>query len=81
MKKNYYLDETWINAGHIKPKIWVDKTIKSSKQAFMDGLSTGLKNPSGIFLLPQCVNNYCNFKLITKLSFTLVVKKNLFKFI
>lgn len=35
-KKIYYLDETWINAEHIKPKIWVDKTIKSTKQAFLD---------------------------------------------
>lgn len=27
----YYLDETWINAGHTKSKIWVDKTVTSSR--------------------------------------------------
>lgn len=46
-KKIYYLDETWINAGHSKSKIWTDASVKSSRQAFLDGLSTGLKNPSG----------------------------------
>lgn len=46
-KKIYYLDETWVNAGHTKDKIWVDSSIQSSRQAFLDGLSTGLKNPSG----------------------------------
>jgi transposase len=46
-RKIYYLDETWVNAGHTKKKIWVDSTIQSSKQAFMEGLSTGLKTPSG----------------------------------
>jgi len=42
-----YTDETWVNAGHTKPKVWQDTTIKSTKQAFISGLSTGLKNPSG----------------------------------
>lgn len=46
-RKIYYLDETWVNAGHTKSKIWVDESITSSRQAFLDGLSTGLKNPSG----------------------------------
>ncbi|XP_072399409.1 uncharacterized protein [Diabrotica undecimpunctata] len=46
-RKIYYLDETWVNAGHTKSKVWVDKSIVSSRQAFLDGLSTGLKNPSG----------------------------------
>lgn len=46
-RKIYYLDETWVNAGHTKSNIWSDKTITSSKQAFLSGLSTGLKNPSG----------------------------------
>ncbi|XP_044764539.1 uncharacterized protein LOC123321101 [Coccinella septempunctata] len=43
----YYLDETWINAGHTKNTIWVDESIKSCRQARREGLSTGLKNPSG----------------------------------
>ncbi|CAH1984058.1 unnamed protein product [Acanthoscelides obtectus] len=36
-RKIYYLDETWVNAGHTQGKVW----------AFLDGLSTGLKNPAG----------------------------------
>lgn len=46
-RKIYFLDETWVNAGHTKSKIWVDNSVTSSRQAFLDGLSTGLKNPSG----------------------------------
>ncbi|XP_072380710.1 uncharacterized protein [Diabrotica undecimpunctata] len=46
-RKIYYLDETWINAGHTKSKTWIDKSVTSSRKAFLDGLSTGLKNPSG----------------------------------
>ncbi|KAF2879983.1 hypothetical protein ILUMI_26186 [Ignelater luminosus] len=45
--ENRNLDETLINAGHTKLKIWVDKTMTSSRQVFLSGLSTGLKNPSG----------------------------------
>ncbi|XP_049799908.1 uncharacterized protein LOC126235220 [Schistocerca nitens] len=43
----YYLDETWVNAGHTRSYVWVDETINSSKQAFLSGLSTGSKGPSG----------------------------------
>nr|CAH7758097.1 unnamed protein product [Callosobruchus chinensis] len=43
----YFLDETWANAGHTQQKVWMDSYVKSSRQAFMDGLSNGLKNPSG----------------------------------
>ncbi|KAJ8915262.1 hypothetical protein NQ315_014769 [Exocentrus adspersus] len=43
----YYLDETWLNEGHTKGKVWVDNNIKSKREAFIEGLSTGLKNPSG----------------------------------
>lgn len=46
-RKIYYLDETWVNSGHTKAHVWVDETIKSSRQAFFSGLSTGLKNPAG----------------------------------
>ena len=42
-----YTDETWVNAGHVKEKTWQDTTVKTSKDAFLNGLSTGLKNPSG----------------------------------
>ncbi|KAF0725463.1 DDE 3 domain-containing protein [Aphis craccivora] len=43
----YYLDETWVNAGDCTSKTWVDKTIKSPRDAFLRGLTTGSQNPSG----------------------------------
>ncbi|XP_049764485.1 uncharacterized protein LOC126092800 [Schistocerca cancellata] len=43
----YYLDETWVNAGHTRSYVWVDDTINSSQRAFLSGLSTGSKGPSG----------------------------------
>lgn len=46
-RKIYYMDETWVNAGHTVSKIWKDASIKSSKQAFLSGLSSGLTSPSG----------------------------------
>lgn len=27
-RKFYYLDETWVNAGHTTPKIWHDTTVE-----------------------------------------------------
>ncbi|XP_072383841.1 uncharacterized protein [Diabrotica undecimpunctata] len=46
-RKIYYLDETWVNAGHTRSKVWCDTSVVSSRQAFLEGLSVGLKNPSG----------------------------------
>uniref|UniRef100_A0A2A4IZ33 Tc1-like transposase DDE domain-containing protein n=1 Tax=Heliothis virescens TaxID=7102 RepID=A0A2A4IZ33_HELVI len=46
-RKIYYLDETWVNEGQTKSKVWQDFSIESSRQAHMEGLSTGLKAPSG----------------------------------
>lgn len=43
----YYLDETWVNAGDCTGKVWLDKTIKSPRDAFLQGLTTGSQNPSG----------------------------------
>lgn len=43
----YYLDETWVNAGDIPKKMWIDKTIVSGRDAFLKGLSTCAANPSG----------------------------------
>lgn len=42
-----YLDETWVNAGHTKEYVWQDTTVKSSQDAFLKGLTTGLAAPSG----------------------------------
>ena len=46
-RKLFYMGETWVNEGITTGKAWVDSTVKSKKQAFMSGLSVGLKNPSG----------------------------------
>lgn len=46
-RKIYYTDETWVNAGHVKSKIWHDTTIKTARQATIEGLSTGVKDPTG----------------------------------
>lgn len=43
----YYLDETWVNAGETTSKSWVDKTVSSPRDAFLRGLTTGQKEPSG----------------------------------
>jgi len=43
----YYLDETWVNAGECTNKTWVDNTVKSCRDAFVRGLTTGAKNPTG----------------------------------
>ncbi|KAL4126162.1 hypothetical protein QTP88_010388 [Uroleucon formosanum] len=45
--RNKYLDETWVNAGDVSNKIWVDKTIESGRDAFLKGLTVGATNPSG----------------------------------
>ncbi|XP_054257587.1 uncharacterized protein LOC128982668 [Macrosteles quadrilineatus] len=45
-KKIIYLDETWVNVGHKANKVWVDKTITTPKDAYMAGLTTGLKDPT-----------------------------------
>ncbi|KAL0879632.1 hypothetical protein ABMA27_003347 [Loxostege sticticalis] len=40
----YYLDETWVNAGQTVTKVWT--TFNKSRQAFVEGVSTGSKNPT-----------------------------------
>lgn len=44
-RKIYYTDETWLNEGHTSNFVWNDLNVTSSRQAFLNGLSTGLKNP------------------------------------
>ncbi|XP_061704644.1 uncharacterized protein LOC133515996 [Cydia pomonella] len=46
-KKIFYLDETWVNEGHTKSLIWLDSTIQNARHAMINGLSSGLRNPSG----------------------------------
>lgn len=43
----YYLDETWVNAGETHNRAWVDTTVTSTRDAFLRGLTTGQKEPSG----------------------------------
>ncbi|XP_049269938.1 uncharacterized protein LOC125757812 [Rhipicephalus sanguineus] len=43
----YYLDETWVNAGHTKGRVWTDTSVMTRQDAFRQGLSTGLRAPSG----------------------------------
>lgn len=38
----YYLDETWINPGHTRSKVWEDQSVTSSSDAQKKGLTTGL---------------------------------------
>lgn len=49
-QKIYYLDETWVNEGHTTSKAWTDTTVRNSRDAFINGLTTGLKTPSGVYL-------------------------------
>lgn len=46
-RKVFYTDETWVNAGHTVTKAWRDDTVKTPEDAFLRGLTTGLKQPSG----------------------------------
>lgn len=41
------MDETWLNEGITRAKVWQDKKIVSPKDAFLKGLSVGLRNPTG----------------------------------
>ncbi|KAF2897869.1 hypothetical protein ILUMI_08305 [Ignelater luminosus] len=43
----FYLNEAWVNTGHTNNKVWQDMTITNQRQAFLEGLSTVLKNPTG----------------------------------
>ncbi|KAF0714882.1 DDE 3 domain-containing protein [Aphis craccivora] len=45
----YYLDETWVNAGECTSKTWVDTTIESPRDAFLEGLSTGAVQKTALF--------------------------------
>ncbi|XP_054259366.1 uncharacterized protein LOC128984106 [Macrosteles quadrilineatus] len=46
-RKIFYLDETWCNAGHTVKKAWTPKYIISSREAFMSGETTGLRDVPG----------------------------------
>lgn len=41
-----YLDETWVSVGQTTSKLWRDTTIHTPKEAFLAGLTTGLKDPT-----------------------------------
>ncbi|KAF0691103.1 DDE 3 domain-containing protein [Aphis craccivora] len=44
----YYLDDTWVNLTQVRHnRTWVDSTVKSTRDAFLKGLTPGQKEPSG----------------------------------
>eukprot|EP00102_Acyrthosiphon_pisum_P012353 XP_008181464.1 PREDICTED: uncharacterized protein LOC103308939 [Acyrthosiphon pisum] len=43
----YYLDETWVNAGETHSRTSMDTTVTSTRDAHLQGLTTGQKAPSG----------------------------------
>ncbi|XP_075730481.1 uncharacterized protein LOC119185563 [Rhipicephalus microplus] len=60
-----YLDETWVNAGHTKDKVWEDANITTREEAFRQGLTTGLRASSGkggrlILLHAGCEDGFLN---------------------
>ncbi|KAJ8870051.1 hypothetical protein PR048_029062 [Dryococelus australis] len=42
-----YTDELWVNMGLSVERAWKDTTVKSALQAVIEGLSSGLKTPTG----------------------------------
>ena len=42
----YYLDETWVNAGDTRQRVWVDNTIASTSNARQRGLTIGPPTPT-----------------------------------
>lgn len=36
-----------MNAGDVANRVWSDKTVQSSRDAYFQGLSTGAVNPTG----------------------------------
>lgn len=39
-----YTDKTWVNAGISTSKCWMDSSVSSTRNAFVQGLSSGLKS-------------------------------------
>ncbi|GJQ75820.1 hypothetical protein Trydic_g17889 [Trypoxylus dichotomus] len=39
--------ETWLNEGRTMQTVWMNINVLSHRQAFVEGITTGLKNPSG----------------------------------
>jgi hypothetical protein len=46
-RKIFYTDESYVNAGLAPSKILHDTSIKTAKEAFDKGLTTGMKRPNG----------------------------------
>lgn len=42
-----FTDESWVNVGHFVSKAWTDTTVSTSRNAFINDLSTGLTPPKG----------------------------------
>ncbi|XP_029054466.2 uncharacterized protein LOC114881771 [Osmia bicornis bicornis] len=42
----YYLDESWVNAGDVRRKLWVDTSVTCPANAERRNLSTGIPSPA-----------------------------------
>jgi hypothetical protein len=69
-----YLDETWVNAGQTILKAWRDKIITTPKDAFLAGLTTGLKYPTARGFVTVHAGENNGFINVAKLVF--LSKKN-----
>lgn len=71
-----YLDETWVNVGNTVTSAWRDKTISSARDAFLAGLSAGLKQPTARGPRFALVNAGGEQGFVNGAEFTFLCKKN-----
>jgi hypothetical protein len=72
----YYTDESWVNAGITVSKEWKDTTIKTPRQAFLTGLSCGLKSPTGRWPRFALVNAGNEHGFVPNAKLVFLCKKN-----
>lgn len=66
-----FLDETRVNVGHTASRVWRDVTVKTTRDAYLTGLMTGLKEPTQTgprFVILHAVSQ-CGFVKEAKLVF------------
>lgn len=71
-----YTDESWVNTGHAVNRAWTDNTIQTSREAFTQGLSTGLKSPSGLGPRFALVHAGGENGFVPDAKYTFLCKKN-----
>lgn len=65
-----------MNVGHAVNKTWTDSTIQNSRQAFIEGLSTGLKSPTGLGPRFALVHAGDDNGFVSGAEYTFLCKKN-----